>query len=402
MDATFGHYINYTNIPNTTPNADPCFAENLPDDFEGHGQLIQSLMANEEFHSLYVNRYADMNNSFFTCDYMNALLDSLLDRIAPEMPAQIQKWGGTMTEWQNNVQQLRDFINSRCTVIDDGIEDCYDVVGPYPVTVKIEPQNMANQVRVNTFVPASFPFTGDYFVGTTLDFTALPAQGWAFDHWEVMNNPISPNALAENMQLSLTGTTGDMVTAVFRLAVPCADANQFVFDSTLSSINVAWEAPSNTISYEFGYRKSNSGEDWNTFSLTDPAYTIYGLDICTDYDVRVRTICDFAVGGYVEYTVRTSCLTGAEEATAGIYEWNVFPNPFNDFLRVDMVLSEPSDIGVDIIDMTGRVVQRTVFGQIGAGKQYVSMDGFSRLTAGTYLVKLTSNEGQSWKLVSKQ
>ncbi len=402
MDATFGHYINYTNIPNTTPNADPCFAENLPDDFEGHGQLIQSLMANEEFHSLYVNRYADMNNSFFTCDYMNSLLDSLIGRIEPEMPGQIQKWGGTMAEWQGNIQQLKDFINSRCTVIDDGIEDCYDVVGPYSVTVKVEPPDIANQVKVNTFVPISFPYTGDYFVGTTLNFQALPIQDWAFDHWEVMTNPFTPGPSAETIQLSLTDTVGDMVTAVFRLAIPCANASQFVFDSTLSSINVDWEAPLNAISYEFGSRKSNSGEDWNTISLTDPTYTIYGLDICTEYDIRVRTICDFAVGSYVEYTVKTACLTGTEEATAGLFEWNIYPNPFDDHLAVDIVLAKATDIRLELIDMTGRVVYREQIGEMDMGKQLVSMDGFSNLAAGTYLLKLTTSEGQVGKLVSKQ
>jgi hypothetical protein len=29
-DATFGHYINYTGVPDDSPAADPCNAENLP------------------------------------------------------------------------------------------------------------------------------------------------------------------------------------------------------------------------------------------------------------------------------------------------------------------------------------------------------------------------------------
>ena len=30
MDATFGHYINYTGIPDESANADPCDPESLP------------------------------------------------------------------------------------------------------------------------------------------------------------------------------------------------------------------------------------------------------------------------------------------------------------------------------------------------------------------------------------
>ena len=37
LDATFGHYINYTGIPDTSPFADPCDNEDLGfADFEGH------------------------------------------------------------------------------------------------------------------------------------------------------------------------------------------------------------------------------------------------------------------------------------------------------------------------------------------------------------------------------
>ncbi|MFN9955587.1 MAG: CotH kinase family protein, partial [bacterium] len=41
-DATFGHYINYTGIPNTGPYADPCDPEGLglSSDPEGHIQVL--------------------------------------------------------------------------------------------------------------------------------------------------------------------------------------------------------------------------------------------------------------------------------------------------------------------------------------------------------------------------
>ncbi len=402
MDATFGHYVNYTGIPNTTPNADPCYAENLTSDFEGHGALIVALMENEEFHSLYVNRYADMNNSFFTCDYMIGLLDTLIGRIEPEMPRQIDRWGGTMAQFQAEVQQLKDFILTRCTVINVGIEDCYDVVGPYPVTVKIKPEQSPNQVKVNTFIPTAFPYSGDYFVGTTLGFEAVPASGWVLDRWEVQNNSFTPNQYATAIQLALTDTIGEVVTAVFRPAIPCANAFEVEFDSTLSSVNLNWAGPSNAISYELGYRKSGSMDNWTTYSVSDDNYTIFGLDVCTQYDIRLRTICDFALGQYQNFTIKTACLSGSEAAQAGIFEWNVFPNPFRDEFSVDFILAKNTDVTLEVYSMTGQMMHTRTMTFLPAGQHRVFIDNSADWSSGFYLVRLVTEDGMVTKRVVKR
>ncbi|NBP28274.1 MAG: hypothetical protein EBV23_01645, partial [Flavobacteriia bacterium] len=46
MDATFGHYINYTGIPDPSANADPCNAENLPNPGgQGHTSILDKMIA---------------------------------------------------------------------------------------------------------------------------------------------------------------------------------------------------------------------------------------------------------------------------------------------------------------------------------------------------------------------
>ncbi|MEO1258181.1 MAG: CotH kinase family protein [Bacteroidota bacterium] len=401
LDASFGHYINYTNIPNTNADADPCFAENLPSDFEGHGAMVSALMANEEFHSLYVNRYADMNNSFFTCDYMYGLLDSMIADIAPEMQRQVDRWGSSVAEWQENVQRLKNFIGTRCTEINTGIEDCYDVEGPYPVTVNVEPANIPNKVQVNTFIPNSFPYIGDYFVGTTLNFTAVPASGWRFDHWEVDNNVFGPDQFAEVIALALADTTGDVVTAYFVPEVPCAPVFNFEFTKTLSSIEANWFGPPNFVSYEVGYRKTGSGEDWETISVTDPTHTFFGLEVCTEYDVRFRSICDFAVGDYVEFVEKTMCFTGSEEAVGGIYEMNVFPNPFNDRLTTDVILSNSTDLSIEVLSMNGQILIQQDYGYMSAGQHQIALEVSASWPSGLYMVRVVTAEGSSVQRVIK-
>lgn len=402
MDATFGHYINYTGIPDPSANADPCYGEDLFADFEGHGKLIQSLMANEEFHSLYVNRYADLNNSFFTCDFMIDLLDSLLAAIEPEMPAHINRWGGSLSQWQQNVQQLKDFIYARCTVIDQGIVECYDVEGPYPVTVLVYPDNQMNKVRVNTFVPGSFPYVGDYFAGTNLSFAALPQDGWVLDHWEVVNNDFAPDPLADTIHLSLDNVFADTVIAVFRPDVPCPNAYNFSFDTTFSTIVAYWNGPPNFISYEFGYRKAGSNEEWTTFSTTENEFTLSGLDMCTSYEIRVRSICGFALGSYEYFTVNTACLNTLTDES-NILEFYAYPNPFFASAKINLVTSaDLTKVSLEVYTPTGQLLQNQYFDKLPTGQHHWIIDESNNWPSGIYLLVLKSKEGVLIRRVAKR
>ncbi len=213
MDATFGHYINYTNIPNTDPVSDPCDNEDPGiDDPVGHTEMLTALLENDDFYALYINRYADMNNTYFTCDFMIGMLDSLVNRIAPEMPNQIARWGGNMAEWQENVDSLRSFILTRCTVIDSGIEDCYEVEGPFPVTVIVQPPG-SGDVLVNTVVPLSYPYQSDYFNGVPINLTALPQPGGNFIGWQANYSAFNPNNTA--LSISIDSVITDTIYAFF-------------------------------------------------------------------------------------------------------------------------------------------------------------------------------------------
>jgi gliding motility-associated-like protein len=214
MDATFGHYANFTGIPDQSANADPCAAEELPDPGgQGHTVILNKLMTeNQMVRDYYVNRYIDLGNTVFSCPNMISFLDSLVAIIDPEMPAQCTRWGVSYTTWQANVQVMRDFINTRCVTIDSGLVDCYNVVGPYPVVFKVDPP-LSGQIRINSLAPATYPFQGDYFGGITTTLAPLPASGWAFDHWSSNNNTLTPSTNDSLVTLDFTGP--DTITAHF-------------------------------------------------------------------------------------------------------------------------------------------------------------------------------------------
>lgn len=217
-DATFGHYINYTGVPNTTPAADPCNPEALGDPGnQGHIPVLNALMNNPTFYQLYVSRFVDLSNTVFSCDYMQNLLDSLIDLIEPEMPQQIVKWGGTMAQWQANVQEMKDFIDQRCIDLDSGMVDCYDLSGPFDIKVDIDPSD-GGEVKINSLWFDQFPYYGAYFGDINVLLEAKPGGNYVFDHWEFLHHAAYDGETTENLAINLLST--DTIVAVFKNPTP--------------------------------------------------------------------------------------------------------------------------------------------------------------------------------------
>ena len=223
LDASFGHYVNYTGIPDTGPTADPCNPEGMGDvGGQGHIPVLNALMDNEEFYSLYLNRWADLGNTHFTCVNMHAVLDSMITVIEPEMQRQCDRWGGSVNGWQNNVQSLKDFIDERCETseISTGMEDCYDVTS---VDLTVEIVGMGD-VSINSvdITPPESPFTGYYFEEIPVSLEAEENYGVEFLYWEIVSGT-AVLADSENPIWTLD-LEGDLhIRAHFGIPVPPED-----------------------------------------------------------------------------------------------------------------------------------------------------------------------------------
>jgi len=219
MDATFGHYINYTGVPSTEPDADPCNVEGLAGntsaDPEGHMAILNKLTDNESFNQQYISRYIDLSNGIFSCDQMIHNLDSMINDIQPEMQAQVDKWGGTLTQWNDNVQTLRDYINARCAAISTGLIDCYDLTGPFDVVVNVDPPN-SGIVKVNSEWVPFYPWSSIQYGGINTLLKADANANYEFDYWSANNHTFSnPNSIDDTLDFSAS----DTIVAHFKLVL---------------------------------------------------------------------------------------------------------------------------------------------------------------------------------------
>ncbi|MDX1348789.1 MAG: CotH kinase family protein [Putridiphycobacter sp.] len=203
MDATFGHYINYTNIPSTDPTADPCNPELLAgtsSDPEGHMAILNKLMANPIFEQAYISRYIDLSNTIFSCDNMIAILDSMAAVIRPEMANQTARWGSSVSQWETNLAQMKSFIQDRCAALSTGLIGCYNLSGPYNVTFDVTPPN-SGEIKTNSVWLPFYIFNGTLYGGLETYLIAKAENGFSFDHWESQihgfNNAQTPTDTVE-------------------------------------------------------------------------------------------------------------------------------------------------------------------------------------------------------------
>ncbi len=209
-DATFNHYINYTNVPDESPQADPCYPEGIYWDPLGVIDILNKLRESDEFNQYYHTRYMDLLNTVFREDVMIPLLEEIENAIAPEMPQHIARWGGNYNEWSSNVRKIKDFIRARIAHFPQGLNECYNLHGPYEITLEVEPA-YSGQIDLNSLSLESddFPWTGNYHGG--VDILLNASQTTIFDHWILENHSVS-DPYAPSISLMLN--EGDVITAV--------------------------------------------------------------------------------------------------------------------------------------------------------------------------------------------
>jgi len=401
-DATFGHYINYTDMPSNSFDADPCDIENpLVDDPERHLQLFFDLYKNPNFKAQYINRYADLNNTFFSCDYMVPLLDEMINKLRPEMPLHFARWGGNVSEWQQNISQLRNFIIDRCSIIDESIADCYEddgISGPYDILIDVEPP-LSGNVKVNTAIGSAYPWATTYYGGIEIKLAALPSEDYVFSHWEVDNNIFNESETSEAISMKLI--SGDQITAHFASDIPCEAPINFSVEAFETTVLIDWEDASEATSYELRYRILESLE-WNFIATNESEYQLGGLEPCMDYEAELRTICPIGLSTTMYFTFESGCENPtAVQNLSNLSNIKLTPNPFNKDLQVEFELIEQQDVLIEILYINGQILQSQDEKDLQLGRNRIKLDINEVLDSGTYMLRFFTEKGVIMKKIVK-
>jgi gliding motility-associated-like protein len=146
----------------------------------------------------------------------------MLNEIIPEMPGHVARWGGTMAGWNNNVQDLKDFIDARCLALEQGLIDCYTLSGPYAVTFNVSPP-LAGEIKVNSSWAPTYPWNTEYFGGISTNVIAKANPGFVFDRWTYTTGPMSLAITEDTNGINIMGP--ENITAVFIVDNPDLDGD---------------------------------------------------------------------------------------------------------------------------------------------------------------------------------
>ena len=205
-----------------------------------HSYMMQSLFRNLEFRNYFINRYADLMNTVFHPDNLGRLAQEMHDDLAPEMQRHFAMWGIPNTNpygfgsslnvpmWESAYSTLQNFISARPAFARYYVEQEWNLEKQVDVTLDVLPAG-AGKIKISTIIPDSLPWTGVYFDGVPVTFTALPNPGYKFSHWESAQlMQVASQSVTFNID------TNQTVTAVFEVSDFALTAFPNPFNNTVS------------------------------------------------------------------------------------------------------------------------------------------------------------------------
>ncbi len=167
-----------------------------------------------------------------------------------------------------------------------------------------------------------------------------------------------------------------------------------------TSTDITWEKVDSAIAYTIRYRKVGD-EEWEEAADTANQYSLSELEECSEYEVQVQAVCAADTSGYTEsFVFATQCETNIDELAPDITV-KVFPNPFVDYLTIDIDTGEALVGQMELIQLDGRRIWHQNLGSI-TGNQRFDVHQAGNLIPGIYLLKLNTSRGTMVRKLIKQ
>jgi gliding motility-associated-like protein len=338
-DATFKHYINYTAVPNLNVNANPCDPQSLGNPgSQGHIPIINKLLTNPTFKQYYVMRYFDLINSGLSCTRMTQILDSMILVIKPEMPAQIAKWGGTMTEWQNNVNALKTFIQQRCDTLTKLFNTCYNVTGPYKIKINVNPPN-SGTVDFNSLNISSFVWQGTYPGNLPNNLKAHAKANYCFSHWTTKTHTLSPSMNDSIVSLLLSGNDSIVAHFIYNPKITATPVSSVICQggtvqlSASNGVNYSWQ-PNTGLSCSTCSNPIVSPSSSTTYTVTSFNNPSCKTSATTTITVAANAVASFTAASTQTATLPQTITVTNTSSQASSFSWTfnngtptITPNP---------------------------------------------------------------------------
>ena len=160
------------------------------------------------------------------------------DELRPLIPDMVTRWGLSYDYYNGSLSGLYNRIATRDTYYIENLKNHFGFTGAYTyLNVKVNDASCGT-VYVNSLKPdfTKGSYTGRYFTDLTSTLTAVPYDGYKFDHWE-MSEGTALSSDTDDVTFVSINENGSMVKAVF---LPVAEGEDVIKIYTAEDlINVA-------------------------------------------------------------------------------------------------------------------------------------------------------------------
>jgi hypothetical protein len=147
--------------------------------------MLEKLLQNPDFRNRFLVRLADLLNTVFLPDKVEAQVMALAAGLERDINQEIVRWPGT-GDWQAGVDYMREFALRRPDIVREQAVAQFGLPGTAVLTIAPPPRGQG-AVRLNKDIvldAAELPWSGTYFQGNILQLEAVPAPGYVFARWE--------------------------------------------------------------------------------------------------------------------------------------------------------------------------------------------------------------------------
>jgi len=175
--------------------------------------ILLAFLKNKDFRNHFINRYADLMNTTFKVDKLIAETEKTEAEIDEEMKRHFEKWTWPGYDtWKNHrFAGLYDFIRDRPAFQREFVRQQFELPNEVNLTLRTYPHD-AGEIKINTIIPDSLPWSGYYYNGVPVTLTIIPNNGFTFSHWESLYTILSKDASAS---ITYNFEQDDAITAFF-------------------------------------------------------------------------------------------------------------------------------------------------------------------------------------------
>lgn len=150
--------------------------------------MLRRLMINPQFQEQFLQRFVTHLNFGFHPDRTTHVLDSLSNRIDPEMEAHGDRWNGTsLAGWRSQVLGMKSFATFRPGYVRDHLRN-YFSRGQVVAQHLAQPDSAFGQVWENE-IALPVNYRGEYFSQLPIPWEARPKAGFQFVGWQEYDRP---------------------------------------------------------------------------------------------------------------------------------------------------------------------------------------------------------------------